>query len=457
MSVKLESGASTSTSHPLLKSSRGRARWPDQLPPTPSDKICTAPREAGPDPAPAGQTRLRTSSVTSVKTIRFGVSPKVAVALLKPKPLLGGPMIGRRSARKRTHSATSPGPDEDDLGAPWAGPRVRQRTDSRATAGVALANIAVQRNGTVESRMPTSATSALKKLRDKLTPGQSTGASDILNVDPRPSLCTKSSSSVDDICGEPQLVPFPSKHPTASPSEREPPTRAPPLQTLSPNTQSRRPPIRMPISGARLNKYGCYEPDISELELAVTFPTSSGPHFEVWDQEDELFLVGPLSLHLTVRNPEKWTGVPLSHPDVAILELTCTSKPVVTARPYGAAAATSEDNRYRVRHEPAAASTAKTRAPGPAGTVDAMAGSTGGAGIAVDPVWLRTYPDGGGRGRRGWAMGFAIPIATRLFDRCETRAFQVEARVAVWGAPLAAPPATITVHKAFSSLGTTEI
>jgi hypothetical protein len=39
------------------------------------------------------------------------------------------------------------------------------------------------------------------------------------------------------------------------------------------------------IEGATMNKWGCYEVELKELDFAVTFPESS--NFEVWDQEGE--------------------------------------------------------------------------------------------------------------------------------------------------------------------------
>ncbi|KAF7329393.1 hypothetical protein MKEN_00200900 [Mycena kentingensis (nom. inval.)] len=411
------------TAHPPLRSSRRRPLLQDQVAaaghvttPTPMD--APTPQtisDSNPDStqkplvahrrAPLPLPRQRKFSDASVETIRVRAKPKLAIAaLLKPRPTLDTPSLSLSiSRRKRTRSdtvddgLTSASPTssrrEREGAAP---PRVRQRTDSLSASTTTSLS-----SDTTAARMATT-TTTLGKLKERLQQG----ADDAKN-----------------------LVAFPSED-----------TRAPtPLQSLSLNTEPvslstfARKPLRI-IPGARINKYGCYEPDIDEFELAVAFPSDSGAEFEVWDQENELFFVGPISLHLTLKDPVKWAGLPLSHPDVSVLEITCTSKPVLSTPNASPSVPTPTPN-------PAAASTlytttytgAKTHTPG--GT-PLPADPT--RGIAIDPVWLRTYPDtdphtGRVVGRRGWAMAFGVPLATRLFERCETRAFEVRARVRVGG------------------------
>ncbi|KAJ6595073.1 hypothetical protein DFH09DRAFT_1072901 [Mycena vulgaris] len=447
-----------SAPHPHLKSSRGRALWPEQRPTPSGDTKRGAAFDDDLDASVISRTRQRTSSVTSIETIRLKVKSKVADALLKPKLPLGDATISERGTRKRTHSATSPEVDDDDSGALQTGPRVRQRTDSNSTASANPARSDEQLDGST-AKMPTGASSALKKLKEKFAPMQSAEAFDAPRG-PRPSPSTKSTSSAtvisktENASARRQSVAFPSKQLSGTGTTRLKATAhvvdapAQLFQALSTNTEreSKRTPIRLPIPGARLNKYGCYEPNATEFELAVTFPSSSRSNFEVWDQEDDLFLVGPLSLHLTLKDPAKWEGVPVSHPDVCVLEIRCASKAVVDSPTYPyCAASAAQTNKFGVRY-----AGAKTRS-----AVGATLPIDPKRGIAVDTLWLRTYaaqpqdPESASANanarRRGWEMQFFVPIATRLFEKRETRAFQVEALISVWGETLGTEVATMSV------------
>ncbi|KAJ7724714.1 hypothetical protein DFH07DRAFT_854585 [Mycena maculata] len=441
-----------SAPHPLLKSSRGRVLWSDQRPTT-EDKKRGAAFHGDLDDSSVSQTRQRTSSVTSIETIRPKVKARVADVLLKPQIPLNDATIPQRSTRKRTHSATSPEVNDDDSGAHQIGPRVRQRRDSDSMISTAPPDVDEDPQATLRAKLPLGASSALKKLKEKLTLVHTSGASaSEAPREPRPSLSSKATSSVAHISRtadasppSPQPVAFPATG-TGSPRSKPAPlvvdlppdAKAEPLQSLSTNTESRRTPIRRPIPGARLSKYGCYQLKASEFELAVTFPSSARSNFEVWDQEDELFLVGPLSLHLTLKDPAKWEGVPVSHPDVSVLEIKCTSKAVVDspAVPY---AAIARGDKYSVHY-----AGAKTRsARGAELAIDPAEG------IAVDTVWLRTYAadpaEGASTGRRGWEMRFFVPVATRLFERRETRVFKVEGLISVAGDRLATEITTMSV------------
>ncbi|KAJ7441485.1 hypothetical protein B0H11DRAFT_2095998 [Mycena galericulata] len=432
-----------SAPHPLLKSSRGRVLWTDQRL-VPAGKKREVPSDDAPYDSSLSQTRQRTSSITSIETIRL-VKPRVPDALLKPQLPLTETTRAKQSTRKRTHSATSPDVDEDS-GALQTGPRVRQRRDSNSMSSTAPLGVDEHQQATLKGKMPTGAASALKKLKERLTLPPLSDAP----RERRPSLSSKATSSVAPISGTentsvPPLQPasVPSLQTTgtgttrsklASPVSDLPLETKAPLQSLSTNTESKRTPIRVPIPGARLNKWGCYELHASEFELAVTFPSSARSNFEVWDQEDELFLVGPLSLHLTLKDAGKWDGVPVSHPDVCILEIKCTSKAVVDApaSPYTATA--SRADKYSVRY-----SGAKIRSP----TGKELALNPA-AGIATDTARGDDEAHTNA-GRRGWEMQFFVPIATRLFERSETRAFKIEGLISVWGEKLATDVATMSV------------
>ncbi|KAJ7352039.1 hypothetical protein DFH08DRAFT_78185 [Mycena albidolilacea] len=456
-SAKLQTKPMTAMSayHPLLKSSRGRTLWPDQRP-LPSNNAHEIPLDQRLDDYAFSRTRQRTSSVTSVETIRLKVKPRAADALLKPKLPLADPTITKHSTRKRSHSATSPEVDSDDSGALQTGPRVRQRRDSSFKSSAAPSDVGEQLRGILKAKMPTGASAS--KLKEKLTPPQAPEESDLpreLRPCPtRPSSSVANISKTENNTARSPPVAFPSKDtagttPTRSKtsplvSDLPAPFKTLPFQSLSTNTESRRTaPIRLPIPGARLNKYGCYELSASEFELAVTFPSSSKSNFEVWDQEDELFLIGPLSLHLTLKDPAKWDGLPVSHPDVYVVDINCTSTSIVDPTyPYCVASA-AENNKYSVRYDGA-----KMRTPvGKDLVLDP------GRGIAIDTLWFRTEMSIQAQGhgssshtsRRGWEMKFFVPIATRLFEKRETRAFQVDGLVSVWGEQLETKAATMSV------------
>ncbi|KAJ6617629.1 hypothetical protein B0H10DRAFT_1297829 [Mycena sp. CBHHK59/15] len=221
--------------------------------------------------------------------------------------------------------------------------------------------------------MQTGASSALKKLRDKLTlvqpiqvPGSSQQATRAI-----PSTKTFSSviqiSKAETHAALPKAVDdsdeaIPPKALTEAGTTRsksaslvsalQPPSKAHPLRSLSTNTETRRTiPIRpsAPIEGAKLNKYGCYEIEVDEFDLRVTFPESS--NFEVWDQEDELFIVGPISLHLTLKDTKKWDLVPISHPDIHIRSIKCSTKAVVDSPSYPYTISASEADKYNVVYQ----------------------------------------------------------------------------------------------------------
>lgn len=405
------------------------------------------------DTSPLSRTRQRTSSVTSIETIRLKVKTRVAEVLQKPRPLLAEVTTIKRSARKRTLSATSPEGDDDDPSALPTGPRVRQRRDSGSLASTA-SDVALGNPKSAETaNMQIGTPPALKKLKEKLTPVASTEASD---APPESRSAVFSKCATDNSADQLHTVVFPSKHTIGTGTTRLKEAQAPadedrlspmPLRSLSTNTPRKRPlPTRLPIPGARLSKYGCYELSATELSLSVTFPAHTRANFEVWDQEDDLFLVGPVALRLALKDPAKWAGLPLSHPDIAILDLRCASTATVPVEapaypyPYCAAAAASSVVRYLG---------AKTRSKTGAALPLPLDASRG---ITVDE-WLRTYEgmDGQSVGEtarkacHGWELQFFVPVATRLFEKRETRAFRVDARIAVFGEVLTAESATMSV------------
>lgn len=126
-----------------------------------------------------------------------------------------------------------------------------------------------------------------------------------------------------------------------------------------------------------------------------------------------------------------------------VVDINCTSTSIVDPTyPYCAASA-AENNKYSVRYDGA-----KMRTPvGKEVVLDP------GRGIAIDTLWFRTETSIQAQGhgssshasRRGWEMKFFVPIATRLFEKRETRAFQVDGLVSVWGEQLETKAATMSV------------
>ncbi|KAF7335667.1 hypothetical protein MVEN_02221700 [Mycena venus] len=184
----------------------------------------------------------------------------------------------------------------------------------------------------------------------------------------------------------------------------------------------------------------------ASLSSRLLFPRAQNLTLRCGIRRTSFSLSVPLSLHLTLKDPAKWDGVPLSHPDMFVLELTCASKAVVDpSYPYCASSA-AENNKYSVRYEGA-------RMRSPAGK-ELSLDPTAKRGIIIDTLWFRTFADDAPRttpeansnkGRRGWEMQFFVPIATRLFDKRETRAFTVEGLVSVGGEQLATRPGAATM------------
>ncbi|KAJ7826698.1 hypothetical protein B0H14DRAFT_2816722, partial [Mycena olivaceomarginata] len=167
--------------------------------------------------------------------------------------------------------------------------------------------------------------------------------------------------------------------------------RAPPSTPISPDQR----PIQSlcHAGNAPLNKPKGSELKATDFRLVVTFPSSSRSNFEVWDQENE--------------------------------------------------------NYYSVQY-----TGAKMRNAGKKVDLDPTSG------IVVDTVWLRTSTAGVAKRTSsshveqcGWGIQFFVPIATGLFDRRETRVFQVEGCLRVKGEQLGPEIATISVSHLLRGTG----
>ncbi|KAJ7826420.1 hypothetical protein B0H13DRAFT_2374436 [Mycena leptocephala] len=183
--------------------------------------------------------------------------------------------------------------------------------------------------------------------------------------------------------------------------------------------EAKRTPI--PIPSALCKNEG-YELQATEFLFAVIFPSSSGSHFE-----------------LTLKDPAKWDGIPI-HPEVTNVRIKCTNKNVVDSPTYAAV----ESNTYSVQYQGA-----QIRR-----TIQQLLPLDPTRGIAIDMLSLRTYavpglsnavPGLSNSVHREWEIQFCVPIAVRLFDTRETRLFQMEAAISVWGQKLQTEMATISV------------
>ncbi|KAJ7697771.1 hypothetical protein B0H14DRAFT_3038112, partial [Mycena olivaceomarginata] len=151
--------------------------------------------------------------------------------------------------------------------------------------------------------------------------------------------------------------------------------RAPPSTPISPDQR----PIQSlcHAGNAPLDKPEGSELKATDFRLAVTFPSSSRSNFEVWDQENELFFVGPLSLHLILKDPAKLGE---AHPRVSDIEIKCTTVDSVKRR---SCIAPALENYYSVQY-----TGATMRNAGKKVDLDPTSG------IVVDTVWLRTSTAG---------------------------------------------------------------
>ncbi|KAF7292665.1 hypothetical protein MIND_01164700 [Mycena indigotica] len=411
--MSLTTPTPATTSHPLLRSSRQRPLLPARQPgPVPSNDSPST------NDVPAAINLPVRERTTSIETIRLSapVRPKLSLtSLLKPKPSLSAAVepvaetkIPKRigTSRKRTRSTSEPEPDESSKGtASGTRARIRQRTDS----------FSIRARKDSERLALKIVTNEPNDFGDTITPHtfKSNGGANTLNNGNFGQVSKSRRATVSD---DKELLSFPSvPRPTS------------PAISLDPGARRH---LRV-VPGARMNKYGCYEPAIDDFALAITTPSGS-PEFEVWDQEEEYFFVGPLSLHLTLKDPAKWAGLPLSHPNVSVSELVCMSKPVLSAtHPYNHVSVhAAHPPGFSTRYD---------------GIKADQPHSNPKHGVSIDPVWLRTYPEPDGTGARGWAMHFQVPIATRLFEKCDTRAFTLDASILVGGKPIVVGGAAMCV------------
>jgi hypothetical protein len=174
-----------------------------------------------------------------------------------------------------------------------------------------------------------------------------------------------------------------------------------------------------------------------------------------------MFVVGPISLHLTLKNPRKWDIIPLSHPEIKILGIQCATKAVVDSPSYPYTICAAEADKYTAAYDVSTPANEHGK-PATISEYETPAPSDPAAGIIVNPLWHRTYPSADpavlnetntsahwsgrpGAAKRGWAMQFWVPVPTRLFAKRETRAFRVDARIAVWGNEVHAPGAEMSI------------
>ncbi|KAJ7629067.1 hypothetical protein FB45DRAFT_1004454 [Roridomyces roridus] len=474
-----------SAPHPLLRSSRGRVLWSEQQQPAETTtttrgrtrKLSTTNHDD------ARSVRQRTSSITSIETIRpsagtSGKRPRKSLpeSFTQPDPApptnaTSSTTTKAKSTRKRVHSI-------DDEESESIIPRIRQRLMSSAKADLATpptTGAGPDSQATVKRRITPATSVALNRLREKLVhaTAESTSRASARPL-PTPPVAVPAKALASKPVENPRpIAKLPQPKTAAATCIDLDTTTQPnaPLRSLSTNTTSRRAlPLRVPMPGARINQFGNYELNASEFELVVAFPAPAPPggNFEVWDEKNDLFTIGPLSLHLVFKDPAKWENLPVAHPDITILDITCASTPVVDAPDYPYQAERERD-KYEVRWQGATLWT-----PGGIRLLRGRSGEGNGketaregeldidwekeddvkmdprAGITLDTVWMRTYASdcrpspssssitpspsqNTGTAKRGWELNLLIPIATALFERRETRAFRVRAEIALRG------------------------
>ncbi|CAK5284703.1 unnamed protein product [Mycena citricolor] len=171
--------------------------------------------------------------------------------------------------------------------------------------------------------------------------------------------------------------------------------------------------IRGNVSGARLLPNGCYELDPEEYTLSIQY--HSGPHFEFWDNSDNYLMVTGLALCIRLRDPDKWDHIPLARPTLNVGAILCTSAPIVCAPAHYRS---SPASKFAVSYH----GTTLNRAP--------PSEDPATWGIVADSVWNRE-PGCTSGPRVARLLAFMVPMPTKLFDKCETRVFDVSACVSL--------------------------
>lgn len=160
----------------------------------------------------------------------------------------------------------------------------------------------------------------------------------------------------------------------------------------------------------------------------------------------------PVMLCIMAKDPQRWSGKPLSLPDVSLIDIRCEDSPFPSTM-----------SRYDPHNEYATFYTGSKTGTANDDLISGYRPQSGKgisqSGITLDGKWVRTYTKPGvesnGRTRvhrrdglsalmgnneyggaatvRGWYLQFWIPIPTRLFEKRETRAFNINARVWMMG------------------------
>ncbi|KDR85998.1 hypothetical protein GALMADRAFT_132613 [Galerina marginata CBS 339.88] len=238
-----------------------------------------------------------------------------------------------------------------------------------------------------------------------------------------------------------------------------------PLRTLCQNTdpvhpygsssprvfiQPRRIPESKVSSGpspSRRDAWGCFHLAAADLELSIVFPQTS--HFEIWDMGDNAHIACPAMLCLMAKDAQAYAGKPLATPDVSLIDIRCEDLPLPSPM-----AKYNPKDEYATFYMGAKTGTATDDLisnPSPKSNV------LGSESISLEGKWVRTYARPGvegsehsrvlrrgdmyqipwegtsATGARGWYLKFWVPIPTRLFEKRETRSFNIHARVWMMG------------------------
>jgi hypothetical protein len=176
-----------------------------------------------------------------------------------------------------------------------------------------------------------------------------------------------------------------------------------------------------------------------DLELSIVFPQT--PHFEVWDMGDNAHMACPAMLCLMAKDPQAFSGMPLALPDVSLIDIRCEDLPLPLPR-----------GKYEPHEEFYTSYVGSKTGKANDALIKDASPRTSASGISMDNIsiegqWVRTYTkpgvEGSGRSRvlrrsdipkfRGWYLKFWVPIPTRLFEKRETRAFFLHARIWMMG------------------------
>ncbi|KAH9486093.1 hypothetical protein JR316_0000157 [Psilocybe cubensis] len=233
------------------------------------------------------------------------------------------------------------------------------------------------------------------------------------------------------------------QHPLGTPSATVPMLPVKVIQSAKPTK------VANP-SASKQDAWGCMHLGAADCELSIVFPQTS--HFEVWDMGDNSNVAFPVMLCIMAKDPQRWSGKPLSLPDVSLIDIRCEDIPFA-----------SPMSRNDPQHEYATYYSGCKTGTANDDLISSDRPQSGKgisqSGITLDGKWTRTYTKpgierngrtrvhrrdglnallgyneyGGAASVRGWYLQFWIPIPTRLFEKRETRAFNIHARVWMMG------------------------